>query len=52
MSSHLHQAGVKLLKQLGRHADLIMDAYQQGSVTEENHDAAVIEKLRKSGILW
>jgi len=52
MSSNLHQAGVKLLKQLGRHADVVMDAYLAGSVNETSHDLSVIEKLKKSGILW
>ncbi|WP_299568464.1 phosphoenolpyruvate carboxylase [uncultured Shewanella sp.] len=52
MSNNLHQAGVKLLKQLSRHADVVMDAYLAGSVNELTHDAAVIEKLKKSGILW
>ncbi|MCL1142206.1 phosphoenolpyruvate carboxylase [Shewanella gaetbuli] len=52
MNSNLHQAGVKLLKQLGRHADVIMDAYLSGSVNESTHDSGVIEKLKKSGILW
>jgi len=52
MSSNLHQAGVKLLKQLGRHADVIMDAYLAGSVSDSSHDPAVIEKLKKSGLLW
>jgi hypothetical protein len=52
MSSNLHQAGVKLLKQLGRHADVIMDAYLAGSINDSAHDAGVIEKLKKNGILW
>ena len=52
MSSNLHQAGVKLLKQLGRHAELIMDAYLAGSVKEDAAEAAAIEKLKKAGILW
>ncbi|MGS0724241.1 phosphoenolpyruvate carboxylase, partial [Shewanella sp. 30m-9] len=52
MSSNLHQAGVKLLKQLGRHADVVMDAYLAGSINDTAHDAGVIEKLKKSGILW
>jgi hypothetical protein len=52
MSSNLHQAGVKLLKQLARHADVIMDAYLAGSVNESSHDPAVIDKLKKSGLLW
>lgn len=50
MSSNLHQAGVKLLKQLGRHADIIMDAYLAGSLKEESHDPAVVEKLKQAGI--
>ncbi|MGB0895516.1 MAG: phosphoenolpyruvate carboxylase [Parashewanella sp.] len=52
MSNNLHQAGVKLLKQIGRHADLIMDAYLSGSVDESKADAKSIEKLHQSGILW
>ena len=52
MSSNLHQAGVKLLKQLGRHAELVMDVYLSGSVSEDETNAAAIEKLRKSEILW
>ncbi|MFV7768957.1 phosphoenolpyruvate carboxylase [Shewanella marisflavi] len=52
MSSNLHQAGVKLLKQLGRHADLIMDVYLSGSVTEEGERASAVDKLRKADILW
>ncbi|AQS40035.1 hypothetical protein Sps_04956 [Shewanella psychrophila] len=52
MSNNLHQAGVKLLKQLGRHAELVMDVYLSGSVSEDETNAAAIEKLRKSDILW
>ncbi|GIU17601.1 hypothetical protein TUM4644_03030 [Shewanella colwelliana] len=52
MSSNLHQAGVTLLKQLGRHAELVMDVYLSGSVSEGGDKAAVIEKLRKADILW
>ncbi|QFU21388.1 phosphoenolpyruvate carboxylase [Shewanella eurypsychrophilus] len=52
MSSNLHQAGVKLLKQLGRHAELVMDVYLSGSVSEDETNAAAIDKLRKSDILW
>ncbi|MDT3336068.1 phosphoenolpyruvate carboxylase [Shewanella sp. SP1S1-7] len=52
MSSNLHQAGVKLLKQLGRHADIIMDAYLAGSLNEDAHDPSVVEKLKQAGILW
>ncbi len=52
MSSNLHQAGVTLLKQLGRHADLIMDVYLAGSIAESDDNAQVVEKLRKADILW
>ncbi|WOT05664.1 phosphoenolpyruvate carboxylase [Shewanella youngdeokensis] len=52
MSSNLHQAGVKLLRQLGRHAELVMDVYLSGSVSESETNTADIEKLRKSDILW
>ncbi|MGZ0788018.1 phosphoenolpyruvate carboxylase, partial [Pseudomonas saponiphila] len=52
MSSNLHQAGVKLLKQLGRHADIIMDTYLAGSLNEDAHDPSVVEKLKQAGILW
>lgn len=52
MSSNLHQAGVKLLKQLGRHADIIMDTYLAGALNEEAHDPSVVEKLKQAGILW
>ncbi len=52
MSSNLHQAGVTLLKQLGRHADLIMDVYLAGSIAEDDDNAQVVEKLRKADVLW
>ncbi|MGI2258786.1 phosphoenolpyruvate carboxylase [Shewanella sp. GXUN23E] len=52
MSSNLHQAGVKLLKQLARHADVVMDVYQTGELSEADQDPAVIDKLQKAGILW
>ncbi|MCG9697611.1 phosphoenolpyruvate carboxylase [Shewanella sp. Isolate11] len=52
MSSNLHQAGVTLLKQLGRHADIVMDVYLSGSISEAGENAQAIEKLRKADILW
>ncbi|MCE9679346.1 phosphoenolpyruvate carboxylase [Shewanella sp. AS1] len=52
MSSNLHQAGVALLKQLGRHADLVMDVYLSGSISEGGEQAQAIEKLRQADILW
>ena len=52
MSNNLHQAGVKQLKLLGKHADLIMDAYLAGSVDEDNADKKVVDKLKQAKILW
>ncbi|RLV59572.1 phosphoenolpyruvate carboxylase [Parashewanella curva] len=52
MSNHLHQAGSKFLKLLGRHSDLIMDAYLSGSVNETEVDPKAIEKLSKANVLW
>ncbi|MBE8167523.1 MAG: phosphoenolpyruvate carboxylase [Shewanella sp.] len=52
MSNNLHQAGVKLLKQLSKHADLIMDAYVAGSVDETKAEPKAIDKLKGAGILW
>lgn len=52
MSSNLHQAGVTLLKQLGRHAELVMDVYLSGSVAEDGENASAVDKLRKADILW
>ncbi|MCF1428032.1 MAG: phosphoenolpyruvate carboxylase [Shewanella sp.] len=52
MSTNLHQAGVKLLKQLARHADVVMDVYQAGELNETDQDRAVIDKLQNAGILW
>lgn len=52
MSNNLHQAGVKQLKLLGTHADLIMDAYLAGSVDEDNADKKVVDKLKQAKIFW
>ncbi|MCL1074676.1 phosphoenolpyruvate carboxylase [Shewanella dokdonensis] len=52
MSSNLHQAGVKLLRLLGRHAELVMDTYLGGSIDEEKLEPAAVKKLTESGILW
>lgn len=52
MSTNLHQAGVKLLKQLARHADVVMDVYQAGELNESDHEPALVDKLLKAGILW
>ncbi|MCH1923985.1 phosphoenolpyruvate carboxylase [Shewanella sp. C32] len=52
MSNNLHQSGVKLLRLLGRNAELVMDAYLNGSVDEQNLEPAAVNKLTESGILW
>ncbi|WP_394201208.1 phosphoenolpyruvate carboxylase [Shewanella waksmanii] len=52
MGNNLHQAGVKLLKQLGRHAEVVMDVYLAGSIAENNDNAAIVDKLRKADILY
>ncbi|WP_299490606.1 phosphoenolpyruvate carboxylase [uncultured Shewanella sp.] len=52
MSDHLHQAGVKLLKLLSRHSELIMDVYQQGEISLDQYDASVLNKLKDAGVLW
>ncbi|MCL1124282.1 phosphoenolpyruvate carboxylase [Shewanella surugensis] len=52
MSDNLHQAGVKLLKLLSRHSELIMDVYQQGEISEDSRDLNVLQKLETAGVLW
>ena len=52
MSSNLHQAGVKLLRLLGRHAELVMDTYLGGSIDEEKLEPGTVKKLTDNGILW
>lgn len=52
MNKNLHQAGVKLLNALSRHSDLIMTAYLSGGVDEENYTPAVLDNLKKLGIIW
>lgn len=52
MNQNLHQAGVKLLNALSRHADLIMQVYMSGSLDESRHSAKVVENLLNQGILW
>lgn len=52
MSSNLHQAGVKLLRLLGRNAELVMDAYLSGSLDETQQEPALLKKLTDNGILW
>src|SRR5690606_4879698 len=52
MSANLHQAGVRFLRQLGRHAEPIMDAYLAGSISDEALEPGVQERLVKDGILY
>jgi hypothetical protein len=52
MSGNLHQSGVRFLRQLGRHAETIMDAYLSGSLPDQALEPAVQERLVKDGILY
>lgn len=52
MSQVLIQAGNKLLNALGRHSELIMQAYINGTVTEREHSPKVLEQLIQLGVLW
>ncbi|TRX57048.1 phosphoenolpyruvate carboxylase [Thalassomonas sp. M1454] len=52
MSQPLHIAGVKFLKALAKHSDIIMQAYLSGRVNELEHDAKVLDKLIGLGVLW
>ncbi len=52
MSHPLQIAGVKFLKALAKHSDVIMKAYLSGRVNELDVDAKVLEKLVELGVLW
>ncbi len=52
MSQPLHTSGVKFLKVLAKHADLIMTAYLSGRINELDFDSKTLEKLIEHGILW
>ncbi|GAA0855976.1 phosphoenolpyruvate carboxylase [Aliiglaciecola litoralis] len=52
MNQNMHQAGVKLLNALSRHADLVMQVYLSGTLDESKFSAKVIDSLIKQGILW
>lgn len=52
MSGNLHQAGVRFLRLLGRHAEPIMDAYLSGALPDQILEPAVEERLVKDGILY
>lgn len=48
----LHTAGVKFLKTLAKHSDVIMKAYLSGRINDLDFDSNSLEKLVESGILW
>ena len=50
MSQVLIQAGSRFLNALGRHSDLIMHAYVNGSVDESNFSRKILEQLIQLGI--
>lgn len=52
MSQVLIDAGAKLLNALGRHSDLIMQAYINGSVKESDYSRKVLDQLVQLGVLW
>ncbi|EIC23607.1 RNA-binding protein [Thiorhodovibrio frisius] len=52
MSSTLRQSGVRFLRQLGRQAEPIMDAYLAGSLADDALEPGVQERLVKHGILY
>lgn len=52
MSASLHQAGVRFLRQLGRHAEAIMDAYLAGAIGDQALEPGVQERLVRDGILY
>jgi len=51
-SNNLHQAGVRFLKQMARHSDVIMDTYLSGTIADHEADPAVLSKLIKNRILY
>ena len=51
-SNNLHQAGVRFLKQIARHSDVIMDTYLSGTIADHEADPAVLNKLIKHRILY
>ena len=51
MSQVLIQAGTRLLNALGRHSELIMQAYVNGVVDEAAHSKKILEQLVQLGIL-
>jgi len=52
MSQVLIQTGTRLLNALGKHSELIMQAYINGTVDEHQNSAKVLEQLVQLGVLW
>lgn len=52
MNDNLHQAGVRFLRQLGRQAEAVMDAYLAGSLSDQALEPALQERLVRDGILY
>lgn len=52
MSQALQVVGVKFLKALAKHADVIMKAYLSGRVSELDFDSKILDKLIDLGVLW
>ncbi|MEW6998697.1 phosphoenolpyruvate carboxylase [Colwelliaceae bacterium BS250] len=52
MSQALQVAGVKFLKALAKHSDVIMKAYLSGRVSELDFDSKILDKLIDLGVLW
>lgn len=52
MNQNLNLAGIQLLNALSNHAELIMEAYFSGSITETNYSPKVINNLIENRVLW
>lgn len=52
MTQPLQVAGVKFLKALAIHSDVIMKAYLSGRVSELDFDVKILDKLIELGVLW
>ena len=52
MSQVLIQAGSRLLNALGKHSELIMQTYINGTVAEQDYSPKVLEQLVQLGVLW
>jgi len=52
MSKVLIQAGTRLLNALGKHSELIMQTYINGTVAEQDYSPKVLEQLVQLGVLW